>query len=193
MSTFILPFLNSSLISGNIYYHTIGLHFLSPKYAPDTCRYFMLWLHHITSRNTHVFIGKFCCRNCNVKGNGITLNDFGSNHSFMCFHYNVMPSPPPQISLIRIYSIWLLKYVIFPVRARIRSYIATKTKIEIFRYCIRKLKVLKQWNTIMTTKPAPTCCSRFQKFLTIVFYLAGIALSGYAYFVEYQLENEPGN
>ena len=45
----------------------------------------------------------------------------------------------------------------------------------------------------MTTKPAPTCCSRFQKFLTILFYLAGIALSGYAYFVEYQLENEPGN
>jgi len=44
----------------------------------------------------------------------------------------------------------------------------------------------------MTTQPAPTCCSRFQKFLTIVFYLAGIALSGYAYFVEYQLENEPG-
>ena len=44
----------------------------------------------------------------------------------------------------------------------------------------------------MTTKPAPTCCSRFQKFLTILFYLAGIALSGYAYFVEYQLENEPG-
>ena len=44
----------------------------------------------------------------------------------------------------------------------------------------------------MTANTPQTCCSRFQKFLTIIFYLAGIALSGYAYFVEYQLEKEPG-
>ena len=44
----------------------------------------------------------------------------------------------------------------------------------------------------MTANSPQTCCSRFQKFLTIIFYLAGIALSGYAYFVEYQLEKEPG-
>ena len=44
----------------------------------------------------------------------------------------------------------------------------------------------------MATKPAPTCCSRLQYILTTLFYLAGIVLSGYAYYVEYQLENEPG-
>ena len=45
----------------------------------------------------------------------------------------------------------------------------------------------------MTSQSAPTCCSRFQYFLGLVLYVGGIGLSAYAYYVEYQLETQPGN
>lgn len=44
----------------------------------------------------------------------------------------------------------------------------------------------------MTTDASPTCCSRFQHFLGILLYAIGIGLSAYAFYVEYQLENQPG-
>jgi len=43
-----------------------------------------------------------------------------------------------------------------------------------------------------TSQPAPTCCSRFQYFIGLILFIGGIGLSAYAYYVEYQLENEPG-
>jgi len=47
------------------------------------------------------------------------------------------------------------------------------------------------WLNIMTTvPPAPTCCSRFQHFVGVLLYVAGIGLSTYAYYVEYQLEHQ---
>lgn len=42
------------------------------------------------------------------------------------------------------------------------------------------------------SSPGPTCCSRLQSVLALVFYATGLGLSSYAYFVEYQLEHEPG-
>ena len=45
----------------------------------------------------------------------------------------------------------------------------------------------------MTSQTAPTCCSRFQYFLGLILYIGGIGLAAYAYYVEYQLENQPGN
>ena len=47
--------------------------------------------------------------------------------------------------------------------------------------------------TTMTESTAPTCCSRLQNFVGILLYIIGVGLSSYAYYVEYQLENQPGN
>ena len=43
-----------------------------------------------------------------------------------------------------------------------------------------------------TVPPAATCCSKFQRFLGILLYAAGIGLSTFAYYVEYQSEHNPG-
>ena len=47
--------------------------------------------------------------------------------------------------------------------------------------------------TTMAESTAPTCCSRLQNFVGILLYIIGVGLSSYAYYVEYQLENQPGN
>merc|ERR1712061_16258 len=46
--------------------------------------------------------------------------------------------------------------------------------------------------TTMAESTAPTCCSRLQNFVGILLYIIGVGLSSYAYYVEYQLENQPG-